>query len=50
MVIVVVLRPHVLRHAGENAEHKSGPAVKHYAAKQAAMATVVHQREDAQRE
>ena len=28
VVIVVVLRPHVLRHAGQHAEHETKPAIE----------------------
>jgi hypothetical protein len=48
MVILVVLRPHVLRHAGNDAQHEAEAAVEHAAAEQAAMAAFVHQHEGTQ--
>ena len=46
MVIVVMLRPHVLRHPRHDAEEKPGRAIEPTAAKQAAVAAFVHQAKD----
>lgn len=50
MVIIVMLRPHVLRHARNYAQHKTKRAVEPASAKQAAMATFMYQRKSTQRE
>jgi hypothetical protein len=41
-------RPHVLRHAGDDAQEKPECAIEPLGAKQAAMAAFVHQRKNAQ--
>ena len=50
MVIAMVPRPHVLRHAGDHAQQKPECAIEPMGAKQAAMAAFMHQRKHAQRE
>jgi len=47
MVIVVMLRPHVLRHPRYDAEQKPARAIEPTAAKQTAVAAFVHQAEHA---
>src|SRR5579863_264044 len=50
MVIMMMSRPYVLRHARDDAEEKSESAIERLGAKQAAVAAFVHQRKDAQSE
>ena len=50
VVIMVMLRPDVRRHATDHAKHKSERIVKPAAAKQAVVAAFVHQYKDAQQE
>src|SRR3569833_3145391 len=50
MVIVVVLRPYVLRHSRKNAHDEADPAIEAAAAKEAPVAALVHQPENADRE
>ena len=47
VVIVVMLRPHVLRHSRYDAQQKPSRAVEPATAKQAAVAAFVHQAKDA---
>lgn len=47
MVIVMMLGPNVLRHPGQDPEHKPNLTIQPTAAEQAAMAALVHQAEGA---
>jgi hypothetical protein len=49
VVVIVVLRPNVLRHAGRHAENKPEDAIEPVRAEQTAVPTFVHQCKDAQR-
>ena len=50
MVIVVVTRPHVLRHSGDDTQHKAETAIQARIAEQAAVTAFVHQCEHPQGE
>ena len=49
VVIAVMLRPDILRHASDHSEHKADAAIEWWAAKQASVAAIVHECKDAQR-
>src|SRR5690348_7473923 len=47
VMIIVMLRPYVLRHTGHDAQEKSDQAIEPAAAEQAAVAALVHQAKSA---
>src|SRR5215218_10658896 len=50
MMMQMMLRPHILRHAGYDAENKSEHLVETRSAEQAAVTAFVHQHKNAQQE